>query len=736
MNYLENLIPVKITESNTIVVTSNDIKHQILRYRLDHQIIDNLKIMTDQEFEQMFCFSSNPELLVYLINHNPWASGKLKVDVAKQLEVAVHLIAWQEMSEHPLYEYVCQLVAKGLVQAAPPLPNYSFVFYLPRLSDLILGVTAVDYPLATKQSYLINEYNYYLDEIEAVIEQIAKLIDNGLSFEQIHLIAPSDYHQLINQVASSYRLPIKGENKLPLLAHADGLRVLEQLKQGVEVELETVEPLLIEAVIEIVNNYAKFERSAVIDLIIADFENQTVTLNKSDGLEIKGRIDSRYTQQNFKNDYFFILGNYQDGLVSYELDTNIVEDQYRTKLLTTDAHNKIEDSLLYNILNNAQNLFVSYAKKLLDKEVTLANNLSGCERASHGQLLTSEFSQASDQLRFARANYIRETFNQKTAVYDSLNNHYKIDYADNQFTSINREYDSLKLSYTSINDYYKCGYRFYLGHVLRIKNGKFDSRKVLIGNIVHFVLENIESFSDLTSASIKTIIAGYARENNIEVTVLEQLYFDKFSTYLEAVCVYMKQEELNSGFTNIDREMSFEMELASNVTLVGKIDKVLSKIEGDNLFVEIYDYKTGSLNIDISGVEYGLNMQNLIYFLLIQDYYKNEVGEEVLAGTYQHQIKQKLLYDDQELLDTMKIKGYSKLKHDNVFKRTEKIISEQEIEELTTKVADKVAGAATAITNNQFPINPKIIKGKNESCGFCPYASICNKSINDYQFLN
>ncbi len=734
MHYLENIIPLKVANKNTVLVTSNDIKHQILKYRDQYKIIDNLKIITEREFEQQFGFESNPELLYYLINNNPWGTNKLQVSVAKQLEIAIFIIIAQEINDHKLVEYINQLGA--LAPAKPTLPNYSFEFYLPRISDLSAAISKVDYQFASKQEYSVVEYNYYLDEIEQTIEQIISQLQSGIKFEQIHLIAPANYHQLIKQVAMVYNLPVADQNQLPLLSHDDGRSAYHALKCGEPIVLEELDPAVAEAVISIVNKYAKYDVVQYWDLIAADFEQETITINKGSGIELKSKIDSRYTLQNLANDHFFLLGNYQDGLVSYHLDTNIISDQQRKQLPTADFKNKVEDSLLYNLLNNANHITVSYAVKLLDKEVTLANNLSGSQIIAGEVLATSNYSQANDQLRYARSNYIKETFNMETKAYQSLSNYFEIEYYQNNFTPISRTYQDLKLSYTSINDYYKCSYKFYLAHILRIKNGKFDNRKVLIGNIVHYVLENIDNFTDLTSANIKQIIETYTTENQIAVQPVDQLYFDKFSIYLEAVCVYMKQEEANSGFDKIEREMSFEMQLAENITLIGKIDKILSKLEGDNLFVEIYDYKTGSLNIDISGVEYGLNMQNLIYFLLLKDYYKHEAGDEVLNGTYQHQIKQKLLYDESEILDTMKIKGYSKLKHDNVFKRTEKLISEPEVDELLATVTTKVNSAADAIVANKFEINPKIIKGKNQSCDYCDYAGICNKTINDFKFIN
>lgn len=736
MYYLEKLIRIKITNPNTILVTSKDIKDQILKYRLEHQIIDNIKLMTEREFEEMFCFISDPELLNYLIHNNPWGSNHLKVDVAKQLEKVVYTIGYLNLTDHPLYDYTQSLIKKQLLALKGILPRYDVVFYVPRISDLMSAVTTIEYPLEVKQQYQINEYNYYLDEIEDTIEQITKLVAEGVNLEQIHVYAPSNYHQLISQVATLYGLPLKTQNDLPLLSHQDGRHVYNVLQENLEIELETIEPLLVEPIVTIINKYAKYDKQLYWKQISSDFQQAKITINKTSGLDVKSTIDSKFTVKNLNNDYFFLLGNYQDGLVNYSLDTNIISDQYRHKLMTTNQNNQIEDSLLYNVLNNGQHVSASYARKLLDRNVSLANNLSDSTIVQTQPLAVSKYSEAGDKIRFARANYIKETFNVETNVYQALENHFQINYKDNKFTSINKKYDQIQLSYTSINDYYKCSYRFYLNHILRIKNGKFDNRKVLIGNIVHDVLENIDSISNLTSANIRTIIDNYVKQNDIPTTVTDSIYFDKLSTYLEAVCVYMKQEEKDSGYEQIERERHFEMELLPNVTLIGNIDKLLSKIEQDNMFVEIYDYKTGSVNMDLSEIEYGLNMQNLIYFLLIKDYYKYEAGEEVLRGTYQQQIKPKMLYDDDDILDTMKITGHSQLKHENVFKRKEEIHSEEKFSELLEQVHEKVMAAAKNILDNQFSINPKIIKGKNKSCNYCPYSSLCNKTIVDYQFKN
>ncbi len=738
MEYLNKLIGLKTAANKVILITTSDVKYQVLSYRNEHKIIDNLKIMTESEFITGFIYQVNPQNLMYLIKNNPWGTSELKPDLAKQLAKGLFLIDYLQLTEHELYSYLQTAIANGYQITKPKLPiDYSIEIYLPRVSDELHAVVQPPLLTVSRPPVEVLQYNYFLDEIEAAIEYIGGLVSAGESIDKIKVIAPSSYHPMVAQIAQMYNIPIAKKNELGLLAHDQGQLVYNQLISQQPLDFTDVDSLIAEPIVSIINQYQMYnDLNYFLPLIVSDFEHQTITLNTFAGLEVSNRIDSLYTNQELSENYFILLGNYQDGLITYMQDTNIVDDSNRQQLLNCDQVNYNENQILYNLLANANNLRVSFAKKLTSTDVELANNLSFCTIRNCSPITTSKYSQTADQLRFGRANYLSQVFNTQTDAYNYLSKYYRYQKRDNNFTGIERQYDNMQLSYTSINDFYKCSYKFYLNHVLRVKNGKFDSRKVVIGNIVHHVLENIDVYSDLSASNINHVIQNYVVENNIPQVATDQIYFNKLSLFLETVCSYMRTEEASNGFEKIEREASFEMELKSNIKLVGKIDKLLSKIEGDNLFVEIYDYKTGSITIDINGVEYGLNMQNLIYFLLIKDYYKHETGDEVLLGTYQQQIKQKLLYDEEEYLDMMKIKGYSKQKNEIIFKRQEKVISETEVEQLLTTVDTKVREAANNITDNQFPINPKIIDGKNVSCDYCPYISICNRVNDNYNYIN
>ncbi|WOO87588.1 PD-(D/E)XK nuclease family protein [Mollicutes bacterium LVI A0039] len=737
MNYLRELIGVNHAQSNSILITTADVKRQVLEYRTNHKIIDNLKIMTEHEFTASFIFESSLERLLYLINNNPWNSEKLRVSIAMQLEKSLYLIDSLNLVDHELFEYMQQVKTAGYPFAAHQLPsNYEIITYLPRVADVLQAALNPHCFVAEGTATTVYQYEYFLDEIESSIEYILNLIDNGVALEKIHFYAPQDYHFAIKQVASIYGVPIKSENKLSLLSHHDGIDCLNQILQGADLDLSAIDAVLVEPILNIVNKYAHFaDKHQCLELIEYDFNQAQITIHSQGGVELGDKINSLYTRADFETGHFILLGNYQDGLVNYVQDTDIVDDRYRQQLLSCDTRNHLENSLLFNIINKAQSVRLSYSKRLSASDVDLSNNLSGSLVIQDQVKPISKYSAAADYLRYARASYIKQVFNHETGAYRQLNSHYQLNPKLNGVSAIAREADNLKLSYTSINDFYKCSYKYYLNHVLRIKNGKFDSRKVVIGNIIHHVLENLDKLTTIKASELRAMIDQYIVDNQLAVTIVDSIYFDKVSEFLELVCTYMKQEELQSEFNLINRESNYEMVINAQVSLIGKIDKILSRVEGEDLIVEIYDYKTGSLDVNLDHIEYGLNMQNLIYFLLLKDYYKNEAGEEILYGTYQQQIKPKILYDDQDPLDLMMIKGYSMKKNENIFIRKEKVISQSTVDQLLETVSEKVTSAADNIVNNNFEINPKIIQGKNVSCEYCPYLNICNRTVSDFTFI-
>ena len=72
----------------------------------------------------------------------------------------------------------------------------------------------------------------------------------------------------------------------------------------------------------------------------------------------------------------------------------------------------------------------------------------------------------------------------------------------------------------------------------------------------------------------------------------------------------------------------------------------------------------------------------------------------------------------------------------NGFYNYSKVISDDEIDKLSSLVKDKINDASRDILNASFDINPKEINGKLISCNYCKYKDICYMNNNDIIKLN
>ncbi len=742
VGYIKELLNIEnLEDTKNIIICDAPTKQKILSYRAKHNIIDNNKIYLEAEFVQMHIFRPSIDNQHLIRNNNPFGDEVLTVDTARIIERNLALINGLNIREHQLYEYHLSLFAKGYTyQQVAPIGDYQIIVAIALTNDLLVAYLRKHAYTQAKvnkvQSPKVLAYNYFLEEVEETISSIAKLLKAGYDYEQIVIVAPNNYHSALRQNLQLANIPLAENEQVGLLQTTFGKQIIAELKSTVNIDFEQVDSLIANSAINIINKYQglKFPANTYYDFIINDFQNEKITVSSYSGVELCNY--QSYLICDFEK-YYFYLGNYQDGLISYKQDTELIDDNIRIRyqLPTSSEYNQIQDEMFKGQIGTSK-CTLSFSHKIVDKHVQIANVVSGYDRenASANVILQAP---KIDHLKYARANYTFQTFNTKTSNYKQLAANFDVQLKANKVGPITHPVNGLKLSYTSLNNFFKCQYKFYLQHILGIKNGQFDSRRLVVGNVVHTVLEKIDYEHAITVNDIYQQIINYLHVTEIKHEPIDDIYYWKLAKYLREICTYIQQEEAASGYPQIKREQEFSLTLDKqlDISLIGKIDKVMEKIVNDDIFVEIYDYKTGSINIDFNKVQFGLNIQNLIYFILIQESYKLEEGTEVLDGTFQHQIKPKLLYDEEDVLSTTKIKGYGQVKNEVIIKRSHTKVAYPELEQLLALTSEKITYAKEQIVNNDFKINPKVIDGKNESCSYCDYFQVCNRTNNDIQYL-
>ena len=174
------------------------------------------------------------------------------------------------------------------------------------------------------------------------------------------------------------------------------------------------------------------------------------------------------------------------------------------------------------------------------------------------------------------------------------------------------------------------------------------------------------------------------------------------------------------------------------------------KENDNNTYISIIDYKTGYLNINMSNLIHGIDMQLPIYvYLTIKS---NLFKNPKIIGFY----LEKILHDDINI-DNLKLYGYTindpylVSMFDESFQNSDmikgmkitskgfgyysKVLSDYAINKMIKIVEIKINEAFNLIKNGNFDINPKVINGDNLGCKYCKYNDLCFKTGKDYIYL-
>jgi len=208
----------------------------------------------------------------------------------------------------------------------------------------------------------------------------------------------------------------------------------------------------------------------------------------------------------------------------------------------------------------------------------------------------------------------------------------------------------------------------------------------------------------------------------------------------------------------------------TQVSMNGYIDRVDTFTKGDDVYVRVVDYKTGSKSFSLSDIEKGLNLQMLIYLFALCLSEDEELraglgvkdnGKVLPAGVLYHLagapsvsvdakpdspeeamkkimkgIKRSgLLINDMDVLTAMEtdLAGnflpLKKLKSGELNKDAP-VVNAEEFDNIREKVAAKIREVATAIRQGTADAHPYVDKSRN-ACQYCDMKSICRKSITE-----
>ena len=354
-------------------------------------------------------------------------------------------------------------------------------------------------------------------------------------------------------------------------------------------------------------------------------------------------------------------------------------------------------------------------------------------------------------------------YGEKDKYLDRLYNTYSIPYNtyDNRFTGINNDTYltnlsyPLRVSYTSLNSYNECGFKYYLNYVLKI-NEYEDTFASFIGSLYHEIL----SLYKKNNFDLELEFNKYLEKRDLSLK--EKLLLVRIKKDLiKFIEVLNKQEELGIYKDNkYEEKIEIDLNKKVSVKFIGFIDKIMYYKNIEDTYFSIVDYKTGSIDTHIEPMKYGLHMQLPVYLYLI--HYGRCFTNPIFTGIYY----QNILFNyptwsdklDKELKDRYLLKGYStddttilekfdctykdseliksmSYSEDKGFSRYSKIIDNDTMYNLIKFVKNEIDIKTDKILDADFSINPKVYDKENISCKYCTFKDICFMKDKDITYL-
>lgn len=762
---------MKNLKDNTLLIIPNHLKETILLSFCDE--LKNIKIMTESEFLKKYYFDYDLETIYYLMN-----KYKLKYEVVLIYLKNLYYVENKEYSNEKLNKLVeikKELEEHNLLKYKPLFLNklksmnivfYNFYdldkFYL-NLIDNLKKITSVEVINEENNCYYehkIYEFKNAEEEVEFVATKICELVLSGVNINNIVLLNSSDiYTNHIKRIFKYFSIPINIKDNNSLLGTKMGTFFLENINSDISKTFELLEInfdlknslnleiynrlITISNKFSFVSDYMEIKELLKVELLNTKLSD--VILDEA----VKVEVLEDYIPND--NEYVFLLGFNQGECPKNLKDEDYINDLLKEKLnlSTTTSKNIIHNKKIISIIKNAKNLWITYKLNGEQGSLTVSSlNEKLNYEVIHNIKISYNYSNLNNNLKLARYmdDYLK--YGSKNEDLDLLNNTYKNNVYrkyDNKFNGIKRTSENITLSYSSMDNYYKCSFKYYISSILKL-NCYEETFMTYIGSLFHYVLSKKDNLS------LEDSITEFMNNNPKEFTNKENFFLEKLKKDLEFILDVIKKQKDYTNFHNALYEKYIEIP-KGNDKFIGIVDKIL--LNDNKTLGAIVDYKTGNPSLELNYIEYGLGLQLPIYLYLI-----NKINPDIeIVGFYLQKILPSLITRNplkditSQKRDLLKLQGFSLSEEEklsefdktyidseliksmkvgnNGFYAYSKTLTKNNMENIVKIIDQKIDEALTNIHNNNFDINPKVINNKNIGCEYCKFKDICYMTEKD-----
>jgi len=727
---------INAIKKETIIICNDSFKKKFLKEKK----LTPIKFMNLSEFVEKMCFSYDERAILYTVN-----KYHVKYEVANTYIKNLYYIDNIDYNI-PKLDFLVKL-KRELDDSNLLTYNNNFKKYIKNTDIIIYGIRitgffkkilqGLEYKVIERKyrnyEHSVYEFPRMEEEIEYVAHSISELIYNGIDINKIKLTnVDSSYHNTIERIFSLFNLKVSIEHKVHLSSFQEVKEFIKTLKNNdIEFAIEQLDKNneMYHEILKVINKYIKYNDK---DLLIYKLENSHLTDDKyTNIIEIVDYLE--YVSDD--DEYIFMIG-FNDSLIPKNvMDTEYITDNIKKYVSIDDTRivNKFlkEDTLkaIYDI----KNLIITY--KLSDFKHTyypsiLCNKFNVIKVNNYSN---TSYSNIYDRIKLVKRYDDYFKYGYKSDDFSLLNNNYSIKYNSfsNEFTGIERQTNKLKLSYSKMQTYNKCQFRYYLSSILKLDIFE-ENFSTIIGRMVHFVME--KCLSD-NNTDIDKYLTEFIGDNTF--TKKELFFLEKYRISIKELLNQVLLEKEYSLFNEAMYEKEIVIDFGDNVEFVGIIDKILYYKANNTTYVCLIDYKTGSEDISLNYLKYGINIQLPIYLYLSTKLDFNNIkytgfylqklninDKDYRLVGYSNSDKDILSIIDKNYDNSKIIKGL-KTNKDGSFSKNSKTLSNDDIDKIKESVHNQIINVIDNIKNNQFNINPKVNNDKNISCEFCQFKDIC-----------
>ncbi len=757
---------LEFLEDNLLIICPNSYKLGILKYLNDNKLILNIKFMTKNEYKKCIKFDYGIEAIHYLVKKN------MKVDNAITILDNLYYIEDKTYNNQKL-DYLVE-IKKELDSNNLIIYDNLFSKILKRRKIIVYGygnlnkfdqelfsnATIIPYK-SNNTKYDIYHFDSLKEEIEFVFQKICDLLNNGIDINKISLMnIDNEYIPYIKMMEKFYDIKVDINNSDTIMGTILGKEFFDLIKENkssneiLSIIKKYEDSVEYPYIVNILNKYSDYNLVEFVNEIKYDLLNTKIKKTiYDDVIKVKNVFD--YIGD---DEYVFLLNFNSSSIPKLKIDTDYITDDICNLVGVdrTEEENELIKNNTLDYLSSIKNIIISYKDKSSFNKYNPSTLLDYMDYEEKSYERKYNYSNLANKSLYAMYLDDLVKYGIKNKDLDLLYSNYdKNNYLeyDNSFTGINKDNmlkyinNELTLSYSSIDNYYKCGFKYYLSNILKIDEFE-ETFYTIIGSLFHYCLSKMnEDNFDLD------------KEYNLflkdkEFTNKEKFFLEKLKGNLCFIIETIKKHQFISGFTNMLYEHKIDIKLMNSpyVHFKGFVDKIMYKEKDGNTLVSIIDYKTGNTDINIKNLKFGLSMQLPIYLYLVNN---SDVLKNIkFTGFYlQHILNVDLSKSDKKTIeeqnyDNLKLLGYStsdlnrlsifdstyensemirgmKLTKDGEISKLANTLSDEEIDDVLKLTHERIINAMNNILEGNFSINPKILNNRNMSCEYCKFKDIC-----------